>query len=174
MRITLESGKIEETEVVTCSYCGQNHYNDNGKDEDAGLNKSIAKDLIMGQDVVCYGCGKSMILAINDDAHCYRVYELIEKPVHNEKVVEKVMEKVVEKVVEKKTAVIRFGECEHEGDLDNYADDLEKSGAKILSSYVNEDAECGTIKIEVENVQKFLEEFKKTDSYCFSNIGDSI
>ena len=34
---------------------------------------------------------------------------------------------------------IQFSECEHHGDLDTYTDDLKASGAKIMSTEVDED-----------------------------------
>ena len=68
---------------------------------------------------------------------------------------------------------ISFSECEHHGDLEDYEQDLRKSGAKIISSEVNEDEETGYIEIELEQakVAEFMEEFRITESYEFSSLG---
>jgi hypothetical protein len=60
---------------------------------------------------------------------------------------------------------ITFSECEHEGDVENYKQDLIKSGATILEVTPNFDEEEVTIVIEVDKY--FTDEFKKTDSYNF-------
>jgi hypothetical protein len=67
---------------------------------------------------------------------------------------------------------IRFYECEHNGDLDRYVEDLRACGAEILSQVVDEDAEEGVVEVEVLDTCDFLARFKKTDSFGFSNIGD--
>lgn len=68
----------------------------------------------------------------------------------------------------KKTLI--FSECEHEGDLRNYEDDLRDSGATIISSECNYEAETGTIEIEIDDkdYKSFVEKFNETDSngYC--------
>jgi len=68
---------------------------------------------------------------------------------------------------------IVFYECEHSGDLDRYIDDLVTSGAKVLESRVNEDAEEGIVKCECEHFRQFLIQFKQTESLEFSNLSTS-
>jgi len=65
---------------------------------------------------------------------------------------------------------ILFSECEHNGDLDTYIEDLGNSGATILSSEVNGDSEEGRVEIQVEDTKEFLKKFKETDSYGFSHL----
>ena len=62
-----------------------------------------------------------------------------------------------------------FGECEHEGDLEEYTGDLCRSGAKILSTEINYEAEIGhvTFSVPKDKVADFSEKFKKTTSYYF-------
>lgn len=65
---------------------------------------------------------------------------------------------------------VHFYECEHDGDLDNYASDLRDSGAEILSTSCNSEAETGAIKIRVKDFDSFLTKFKETDSIGFSSL----
>lgn len=63
---------------------------------------------------------------------------------------------------------LEFCECEHQGDLDNYIDDLPK-GTIVINKSINPDEETGIVTIEVENPTLFWAEFGKTDSYGFLN-----
>ena len=65
---------------------------------------------------------------------------------------------------------IEFYECEHDGDLNNYISDLQESGASVIDSNINHEAEIGHVTIEVEDYEAFLEKFKETDSIDFSSI----
>lgn len=65
---------------------------------------------------------------------------------------------------------IQFSECEHDGDLDRYKDDLRAAGATIVSSQVNHDAEEGTVVIEIQDKKAFLLNFQMTDSYEMSSV----
>jgi len=62
---------------------------------------------------------------------------------------------------------ITFTECEHDADLENYADDVRNSGGTIVQSYVNTDEEEGVIIIEVEDKPTFVEKFKQTQAWEF-------
>ena len=62
-----------------------------------------------------------------------------------------------------------FGECEHSGDLDRYLDDVRLSGGTILNSNINYISEVGVVELEVEYYDEWLEKFKKTESYLFSD-----
>jgi hypothetical protein len=70
------------------------------------------------------------------------------------------------------TLKIWFHECEHNGDLDGYIRDLGRSGARVLRSALNEDAEEGVVQVEVEDRTKFVEAFKQTDSFEFSSLAE--
>ncbi len=70
----------------------------------------------------------------------------------------------------KKTLTIRFHECEHSGDLDHYAHDVGASGGRIVSESLNEEAETGTLTVEVDDVDAFKAKFAKTDSHDFSSL----
>lgn len=68
------------------------------------------------------------------------------------------------------TRVIRFRECEHYGDMDDYTEDLMASGAKITSTDVDEDDEVGSATVEINDPQDFLNRFKKTKGFEFSSL----
>ena len=68
--------------------------------------------------------------------------------------------------------ILSFYECEHQGDLDNYIDDLEESGAEILSDSIDYDDETGIVKIYVADKDNFLQKFRQTDSFNFSSLSD--
>lgn len=65
---------------------------------------------------------------------------------------------------------ITFNECEHDGDMNAYIDDLVKSGAKVFDKNINEDDETCRIYIEVSDFDDFVSKFSKTDSYGFSSL----
>jgi hypothetical protein len=69
-------------------------------------------------------------------------------------------------------ALLHFGECEHDGDLQRYLGDLRRSGARIISSEINCDAETGEVLIEVadDKVNAFKEAFAQTDSADFTHF----
>ena len=48
-----------------------------------------------------------------------------------------------------------FHECEHEGDLDNYIEDLHNSGATILNSDLNYEEETAEVEFAVEDIENF-------------------
>ena len=66
-----------------------------------------------------------------------------------------------------KTKTIQFYECEHQGDLDSYTEDLIACGIKVISESVNHEAELGTVQIEYtdEQWQKFI----NTNAYEYLN-----
>jgi translation elongation factor EF-Ts len=65
---------------------------------------------------------------------------------------------------------IHFSECEHEGDLDHYKDDLREAGATIISSEINHDAEEGSVVVEIKDKKAFLLHYQMMDSYELSNL----
>lgn len=79
-------------------------------------------------------------------------------------------EKAREQEMESKKMAISFYECEHDGDLDHYCDDLAASGARVLKSRVNHDEEEGVVVIEVSDVSKFKARFAQTESFEFSSL----
>jgi hypothetical protein len=60
---------------------------------------------------------------------------------------------------------LRFYECEHEGDLDAYADAVTASGGVILESRLSASSESGIIVAEF--TEPAWEKFKGTDAYGF-------
>jgi len=62
---------------------------------------------------------------------------------------------------------VTFSECEHDGDMDNYADDIRACGGRIISTSVDSDAEEGTAIFEVDDKPAFVEKFKKTNAWEF-------
>ena len=67
---------------------------------------------------------------------------------------------------------IGFYECEHDGDLSNYADDVRKAGGAVLKRQLNEDEEAGYLLVEVADKAAFIAEFRKTESYQFSSLAN--
>jgi hypothetical protein len=62
---------------------------------------------------------------------------------------------------------VTFSECEHDGDMENYADDIRACGGRIISTNVDPDAEEGTAVFEVDDKPAFVEKFKQTDAWGF-------
>ena len=67
--------------------------------------------------------------------------------------------------------IVYFSECEHDGDFDHYKTDVNLSGGTILASELNESEEVGILTVEVNNYDLWIEKFKETDSYGFSQYG---
>jgi hypothetical protein len=67
------------------------------------------------------------------------------------------------------TLHIEFYECEHQGDLDNYIEDILESGGEVVTSEINYEAEIGFVRIEVLDKKDFVEKFSQTESYDFIN-----
>ena len=65
---------------------------------------------------------------------------------------------------------ISFNECEHEGDLSNYLDDVVGSGGTVCSSEINADAETGEVFVEFDNKEDFIKRFCATESSWFSSL----
>ena len=66
---------------------------------------------------------------------------------------------------------LQFGECEHYGDLECYISDISKSGGVIIDYSVDTDEEVGSVTFEVPDKQKFVEEFRLTESFEFVERG---
>lgn len=62
---------------------------------------------------------------------------------------------------------IRFSEVEHQGDLDTCIQDLGRSGATVLDSRIDEDAEEAVVHVTVPNYTAFRLRFERTDSADF-------
>jgi len=71
------------------------------------------------------------------------------------------------------TTTISFTECEHNGDLDNYVQDLISSGAKVISSEVNPSEEMGYVRVSIGDKTQFMKQFMETDSYDFSTLAQA-
>jgi hypothetical protein len=68
-----------------------------------------------------------------------------------------------------KTITLRFSECEHQGDMDNYFGDILDAGGKPSwnSIEIDHDAEEGSIEVEVQDMEAFNTKLKETDCYDF-------
>ena len=64
---------------------------------------------------------------------------------------------------------LEFYECEHNGDLDYYLDDIIECGGKIVSSSVDHDSEIGHVVVAVKNRKEFITKFQETDASQFLN-----
>jgi hypothetical protein len=62
---------------------------------------------------------------------------------------------------------LEFYECEHNGDLDNYIEDIESCGGCVINSSINLEAEIGYVMIE--HSPDFWDKFKETDAFNFLN-----
>ena len=49
-----------------------------------------------------------------------------------------------------------FYECEHDGDLNEYLDDIRESGGQVINSDLNYDAETADVEVELGDVNEFL------------------
>jgi len=65
---------------------------------------------------------------------------------------------------------LEFHECEHQGDMDNYINDLLDCGATQINSNINYEAEIGTVDFEVKDYGVFLSSFEKVEAYEFSSL----
>lgn len=71
------------------------------------------------------------------------------------------------------TMIVTFhGECEHDGDLEFYVDDLRSSGAKILNAECHGDypSHSGTVEIQVDDFATFMVKFRETDGFESSSL----
>lgn len=68
------------------------------------------------------------------------------------------------------TRRLTFAECENHNDLQEYSNDIESCGATITNETLNVEIEEGYVEFEVDDYDVFLEKFKLTNSYEFSNI----
>ena len=66
-----------------------------------------------------------------------------------------------------KTFNLAFYECEHNGDLEMYIDDIKASGGKVIESRVDFDDETGYVTVEAADYWDFTQKFKETEAYCF-------
>ena len=63
---------------------------------------------------------------------------------------------------------IALCECEHNGDLDAYCDDIIYCGGTIEGAWLSEeDYEIGFIEFTVKDRESFLNKFKNTETYLF-------
>lgn len=67
--------------------------------------------------------------------------------------------------------ILVFSECEHDGDLQNYLTDVNDCDAHVLESKINYEAEIATVLIEIGDKKEFLDKFRLTDAYSFSQYG---
>jgi len=65
---------------------------------------------------------------------------------------------------------ITFYECEHDGDLNNYTNEIIECGAKIVSTDPDFDEETCEVEISVTDYEKFYSLFKKTDSFGLAEM----
>jgi hypothetical protein len=61
---------------------------------------------------------------------------------------------------------ITFGECEHEGDMSDYVEELQRAGASVLRAELNEDAECCTVELRIASAA-VMQAVEATDAWEF-------
>ena len=64
---------------------------------------------------------------------------------------------------------LRFYECEHQGDLNTYLDDVRACGGQVLQSQLSEDDEEGVAQIQVTDFPAFKKAFQQTDAADFAD-----
>jgi hypothetical protein len=64
---------------------------------------------------------------------------------------------------------LRFYECEHQGDLNAYLDDIRACGGQVLQSQLSEADEEGVAQIEVTDFPAFKAAWEQTDSADFAD-----
>lgn len=64
-------------------------------------------------------------------------------------------------------AWLTFYECEHQGDLAHYETDLERAGAIVVESSVEEDSEVGRVLVEFDDRAVFVAAFRETPAADF-------
>lgn len=64
---------------------------------------------------------------------------------------------------------LRFCECEHYGDMDEYVDYITECGGEVKRTELNTDTEECIITVEVKNKDRFIERLKKTEVFGFCN-----
>jgi hypothetical protein len=62
---------------------------------------------------------------------------------------------------------LSFYECEHEGDIQNYMEEIARCGAKIEDYHLDYEEEVGVVSIVVEDKKGFWKKFKETEAYGF-------
>jgi len=62
---------------------------------------------------------------------------------------------------------VQFTECEHEGDLSNYIDDINASGGEVLQQVFNYNEETADLVISVDDMEDFTFRYRKTESAGF-------
>lgn len=70
----------------------------------------------------------------------------------------------------KELITIYFSECEHQGDLDNYIEDIENCNGHVSDYIFDHDNETAECIVEVIDESIFLSEFENTDSYGFFHL----
>ena len=71
---------------------------------------------------------------------------------------------------------IRFCECEHPEDLDDYADAVHAAGAKVVARRMDGE-ESGVVTIEVADqaaLEAFVAKFRQTEPSEFSSLGGAL
>lgn len=68
-----------------------------------------------------------------------------------------------------KQFTIVFYECEHNDDLDTYADEMISCGARVDAKTLNYESEMGIVEASTSNLSKFRNEFMRTKSFEFSS-----
>ena len=71
-----------------------------------------------------------------------------------------------------KTLCMRFYECEHHGDLDDFVRELGQCGATVLESSLDEAAEEALVRIEVIDFPAFKAAWQATDAADFATSLD--
>jgi hypothetical protein len=69
---------------------------------------------------------------------------------------------------------LRFYECEHQGDLNTYLDDVRACGGNVLQSQLSEADEEGVAHIQVSDFPAFKDAFQKTETADFCDSLDWI
>ena len=64
---------------------------------------------------------------------------------------------------------MHFSECEHQGDLDWYIEDINNSGGEVASSEINHEAETAEVVVCVDDMEDFTFRYRQTNSAGFEH-----
>ena len=66
-----------------------------------------------------------------------------------------------------KNICVTFGECEHEGDMEHYVEELSRAGASILNASLDGDNENCSIEMRIPSAE-VMQAVKSTDAWDYA------
>lgn len=69
------------------------------------------------------------------------------------------------------TLTLRFWECEHDEDAEDYARAIQAAGGEVVATEIDYDHEECIITVRTADPRAFLERFRRTEAAMFTAIG---